>query len=73
MDDIVDDGMAIRVNPADAGAIRAAILALRDDPDRRRRMAAAGVAKAKTLDLNERARRVTAWLESVAAAGGVQS
>jgi len=36
-------------------------------------MTAAGVAKAKTLDLNERARRVTAWLESVAAAGGEKS
>ena len=73
MDDIVDDDTALRVDPADAGAIRAAILALRDDPDRRRRMAAAGVAKAKTLELNERARRVTAWLESVATAGGAES
>jgi glycosyltransferase involved in cell wall biosynthesis len=73
MDDIVDDDTALRVDPADAGAIRAAILALRDDPDRRRRMAAADVAKAKTLELNKRARRVTAWLESVATAGGAES
>lgn len=67
MDDIVDDQTAIRVDPADAGAIRAAIQALQADPDRRQRMAAACLAKAKMLDIHERARRVSAWFETLIA------
>lgn len=67
MDDIVDDQTAIRVDPADAGVIRAAIQALQADPDRRQRMAAACLAKAKMLDIHERARRVSAWFETLIA------
>lgn len=66
MDDIVDDATALRVDPADVQALRAAIVALRDDPARRRRMSAAGLEKAKGLDINERARRVGAWMQNLA-------
>ncbi len=65
MDDSVDDKVAIRVDPADVSAIRAAILALQNDPARRRRMSAAGVEKSKGFDIDERARRVTAWMETL--------
>lgn len=66
MDDIVDDRVAIRVDPADVAAIRAAIRTLRDDSDRRTRMSVACRQKALELDIGERARRVTAWMEAVA-------
>ncbi len=65
MDDIVDGATAVRVDPTDVRAIRGAILALRDDPDRRRRMSAACLEKAKTFDINERARRVGDWMQSL--------
>jgi glycosyltransferase involved in cell wall biosynthesis len=65
MDDIVDDEVAIRVNPADVGAIRAAIVALKDDPERRRKMSEACLRMAQKLDINERARRVTAWMKEL--------
>lgn len=65
MDDLVDDEVALRVDPADVGAIRAAILALKRDPERRQRMSAACLRKAKTFDINARARRVAAWMEEL--------
>lgn len=65
MDDIVDDEVAIRVDPTDVDAIRRAILTLRNDPDRRRRMAEACLRKAQDFDINERACRVTAWINEL--------
>ncbi len=65
MDDIVDDQVAIRVDPSNVGEIRAAIEALKDDPERRRRMSEACLKKARRFDINERARRVTAWMEEL--------
>ena len=67
MDDIVDDRVAIRVDPADVAALRAAIRTLREDADRRTRMSVACRQKALELDIGERARRVTAWMGAVAA------
>ena len=66
MDDIVDGDVAIRVDPGDVAALRDAILALQRDPERRARMAAACLRKARDFDIDERARRITAWLESLA-------
>lgn len=65
MDDIVDDAVAIRVDPTNVGAIREAILTLKNDPCRRRRMAEACLSKAREFDINVRARRVTAWLNEL--------
>jgi glycosyltransferase involved in cell wall biosynthesis len=65
MDDIVDDEVAIRVDPTDVKAIRDAILALKNDPERRAQMSAACLRKAKGFDINARARRVTAWMEKL--------
>lgn len=65
MDDIVDDDVAIRVDPMDVRAIRHAILLLRDDPERRRRMSEACLRRAKRFDIDERARRVTKWMRDL--------
>jgi teichuronic acid biosynthesis glycosyltransferase TuaC len=65
MDDIVDDEVSIRVDPADVCAIRGAILALKNDPGRRKRMSEACLRKARQFDINERARGVAAWMGGV--------
>lgn len=65
MDDIVDDEVAIRVDPTDVRAIREAILLLKNDPVLRRRMSEACLKKARQFDINDRARRVTAWMEEL--------
>ncbi len=65
MDDIVDNEVAIRVDPVDVRAIREAILVLKNDPERRKRMSEACLKKVKQFDINERARRVTVWMEEL--------
>lgn len=65
MDDVVDADVALRVDPDDVAAIRAAIVALRDDPELRARMSAACLRKARQFDVDERARRIGAWFESL--------
>jgi teichuronic acid biosynthesis glycosyltransferase TuaC len=65
MDDIVNNDVAIRVDPADVGAIRAAILVLKNDPARREQMSRACLNQARTLDSHARAQRVTAWFETL--------
>ncbi len=69
MDDIVDDETAIRVDPRDPAAIRAAIQRLRGDPVLRRRMAQAALEKSRQFDIQERAQRVAVWMQDLA--GGV--
>lgn len=64
MDDTVDDDVAIRMAPTDVSAIRNAILTLKNDPVLRKRMSEACLRRAKQFDINERARRVTAWMET---------
>jgi teichuronic acid biosynthesis glycosyltransferase TuaC len=65
MDDIVDDEVAIRVDPTDVRAIRDAILDLKNDAVRRKKMSEACLRKAGRFDINQRARRVTAWMEEL--------
>ena len=65
MDDIVDDEVAIRVDPMDVRAIRDAILTLKNDPVRRKRMSEACLRKARHFDINERAKRVTNWMKEL--------
>lgn len=66
MDDVVDGEVALRVDPGDVAAIRAAIVALRDDPELRARMSAACRRKARQFDVDDRARRVGEWLDELA-------
>ncbi|MBN1461634.1 MAG: glycosyltransferase [Armatimonadetes bacterium] len=65
MDDIVDEEVSIRVDPTDVSAIRDAILSLKNNPERRRQMSRAALRKARQLNINERARRVTAWMQGL--------
>ncbi|UCG42184.1 MAG: glycosyltransferase [candidate division WOR-3 bacterium] len=65
MDDILDDDVAIRVDPMDVRAIRDAIVTLMNDPARRRRMSEACLRKSRQFDINLRARAVTNWLEDI--------
>ena len=64
-DDIVDDDVAIRIAPMDVRAIREAIVALMNDPARRKSMSQACLEKSKQFDINLRARRVAAWLQEI--------
>lgn len=65
MDDVVDGEVALRVDPDDVAAIRTAIATLRDDPDLCARMSAACRRKARQFDIDERARRVGAWMDEL--------
>jgi glycosyltransferase involved in cell wall biosynthesis len=65
MDDIVDDDVAVRVDPMDVRAIREAIVALMNEPARRKSMSEASLAKSKQFDINLRASRVATWLEEL--------
>lgn len=61
-DDLLCDEMSIRVDPLNVGAIREAIVALRDDPARRAAMAAAALRRSKLFDVNDRVRRILAFM-----------
>jgi teichuronic acid biosynthesis glycosyltransferase TuaC len=65
-DDIVDNDVAIRINPMDIRAIREAIVALMNDPARRERMSEACLEKSSQFDINLRAKKVTLWMEELA-------
>lgn len=61
-DDLLTDDMSIRVDPLDVGAIRQAIVRLRDDAALRARMAAASASRSRHFDVNDRARRMLAFM-----------
>ncbi len=71
-DDIVNDEVAVRVDHDDIGAIRSAILRLRDNPHLRARMSEAAEAHARQFDVKGRARAILQWMDGLAAAGLVQ-
>ena len=62
MDDIVDDDVAIRVEPTDVQAIREAIRRLRDDPELCARLSEASLQRIKRFDINDRAGRILNWM-----------
>jgi teichuronic acid biosynthesis glycosyltransferase TuaC len=64
-DDLVNDVVSIRIDPLDVAAIRQAILALQNDPALRQRMGAAAAERGKLFDLQERARKIRAWMEDM--------
>jgi len=61
-DDILDDSMSIRVDPLDVQAIRQAILMVMNDPVRRAAMADAALRRSRAFDINDRARRMLAFM-----------
>ena len=69
--DLVDDTVAIRLDPYDVGGIRNAILELKKDVTRRSAMSEAALNRAAILDIDARARRVTDWMKTVVSAGEI--
>jgi len=65
MDDIVDDSVAIRVDPTDVEAIRAAILKLKSEPQLRQRMSEACLEKAKEFDIDKQAQGIVKWVKNL--------
>ena len=61
-DDVLDERMSIRIDPLDVAAIRAAIVRLRDDPALRARMAAEALRRSQLFDVDDRARRMLAFM-----------
>lgn len=61
-DGIVDENVSLRVKPEDIGAIRDAIVRLRDDGELRQEMAKASLERARGFDVEKRAARIVAWL-----------
>ena len=65
-DDLLADDMSIRVDPLDVAAIRQAIVRLRDDPALRSRMAAAAAKRSRLFGVDDRARRMLAFMAEIA-------
>ena len=61
-DDLLDDDMSIRIDPMDVPSIRSAIVRLRDDVALRGRMAAASLRRSRGFDIDDRARRMLAFM-----------
>lgn len=63
-DDLLADDMSLRVDPLDVGAIRQAIVRLRDDAALRAQMSAAALRRARQFDIGERTRRMLAFMNN---------
>lgn len=64
-DDLLSEDISIRVDPLSVDAIRDAIIALRDDPRRRERMAQGALEKSKLFDVSDRVKRILKFMEIV--------
>ena len=62
-DDIVNDRVAIRLDPLDVDAIRVAIVRLRDDSALRKQMSEEALTWSRNFDINLRAKRILAFME----------
>lgn len=62
---ILDEQVAVLVNPRDVGALELAIAALIDSPERRAAMSEAAVRRASSFRLGERAKNVLAFLKEL--------
>jgi len=61
-DDILNDEVALRIDPTDTSAIREAIIRLSDDRELRRRMSEAALEHSKKFDVNKRADKIYNWM-----------
>lgn len=68
-DDILTPANAIRIDPMDTDALAAAIRRLAEEPQTRRAMGAASLEQARTLTLEQRIRRLKAFVEENLPAG----
>lgn len=63
-DDILNDDLAIRVDPLSIKDIRSAILKLQNDPTKRQNMAKKSLAWSSHFDVNVRAQKIIEWINS---------
>ncbi|MDQ7786441.1 MAG: glycosyltransferase [Thermodesulfovibrionales bacterium] len=63
-DDIVDETVALRINPLDINEIRSAILQLKGDLTLRSVLSIRSQEKAKHFDINVRAARILEWIQT---------
>ncbi len=63
-DDILNGDVSIRIDPLDVGAIRQAIVGLRDNASRRQAMSQAALAWSECFCIDSRAKAVRAFMES---------
>lgn len=68
-DDLLDDQMAIQVDPLDVDAIRGAIERLRADDALRKKMGRRAREKAQTLDISVRTRRILEFMNEMSQLG----
>jgi len=69
-DEIIDDEVAIRVDPEDTDQIRQAILTLKESPGLRERLSKTCLIRSRQFDINTRAREVAEWLGEIVARNG---
>ena len=63
MDDLVNDHVALRVNPLDVAEIRRGILTLMNEPARRHALAARALEHSRKYDINLRAKKIMNWIQ----------
>jgi glycosyltransferase involved in cell wall biosynthesis len=71
MDDLLTDDVALRVDPLDVAALRAAIQKVMANPKLRAGMAAASLRRARLFDINARARGIMEWISRNCPKGAV--
>jgi glycosyltransferase involved in cell wall biosynthesis len=69
-DEIIDDEVAIRVDPDDTDQIRQAILTLKENPGLRETFSKACLLRSRQFDINTRAREVAEWFGEIVARDG---
>jgi len=60
-DDLLNDQVALRIDPNDVEAIRHAIVTLKENPEQRQRMAASAIEHSRKFDIEQRVDRILAW------------
>ncbi len=69
-DEIVDDSVAMRVDPRDIGRIRAAIDSLASNPGLREEMSLRAIEHSKQFNLQIRAKRILTWIREITDTSG---
>lgn len=62
VEDLVDDRTGLLVDPRDPRSVREALAAILTSPERRKVLAERSLMRAETLDINQRAGKVLAWM-----------
>lgn len=65
LDDIVDDEVALRINPTDANELKSAILRLYNEPELRIKLKTRSLEKIQKFDLDLIAKKLTTWMQEL--------